>query len=56
MFLGKIGYEFDTHDRFLLKIAAELLEENVAMVLDTEEQQQWAKQRAQYFQRLFQER
>ncbi len=56
MFLGKQTFEFDTNDRFLLRIASELLKENVSMVLDTPEQQDWARQRAEYFIRQFTER
>lgn len=56
MFLGKMSFEFDTNDRFLLKIAAELLREQAGMVTDTEEQREWAEKRAEYFIRLFAER
>jgi len=56
MFLGKIQFEFDLNDRFLLRLAAELLEQNADKVLSNPEQQQWTRERAQYFQRLFKER
>jgi hypothetical protein len=56
MFLGKMTFEFDTNDRYLLKLAAELLREQAGALVDTEEQEAWAKQRAEYFIRLFTER
>lgn len=56
MFLGKMTFEADTNDRFLLKMALELLEANTSMLFDTPEEQKWAKQRAGYWRRRFTER
>ena len=56
MFLGKMTFEFDTNDRYLLKMAVELLKEQVGALVDTPEQQESAVERAEYFIRLFTER
>lgn len=56
MFLGKMSFDFDVNDRFLLMLAAELLEKHAETVTETPEEAQWARKRAAYFRRLFTER
>lgn len=62
MFLGKITYEFDTNDRWVIKTALEFLETHLYENDDSQlrasmgESADWLEKRAGFLKRQFQER